>query len=33
MEAHGNFYCCAHCADKSGIHEMEDRAETEKSSV
>jgi hypothetical protein len=25
MEAKGTFYCCAHCAEAEGIHELEDR--------
>lgn len=27
MEANGKFYCCAHCAEQSGIHGLEDRVE------
>ena len=30
VEADGVFYCCAHCADKDGIHDLEDRAMTER---
>lgn len=30
MEANGAFYCCAHCAEQSGVHEMTDRTEREK---
>ena len=26
VEAGGAFYCCAHCAEKQGVHEMVDRA-------
>jgi hypothetical protein len=26
MEAHGRFYCCAHCSESSGVREMRDRA-------
>jgi hypothetical protein len=26
VEAGGSFYCCAHCAEKQGVHEMVDRA-------
>ena len=25
MESRGSFYCCAHCAEKSGVKGMEDR--------
>jgi hypothetical protein len=25
VEANGTFYCCAHCANQSGIHEAVDR--------
>jgi hypothetical protein len=25
MEKEGQFYCCAHCAQQSGVHEMQDR--------
>lgn len=25
MEAKGTFYCCAHCAEAEGVHELEDR--------
>ena len=25
VEASGNFYCCAHCAQESGVHGMRDR--------
>lgn len=25
MEAHGKFYCCAHCAKSSGVTSMVDR--------
>jgi hypothetical protein len=27
MEASGSFFCCAHCASKHGIHNLEDRAD------
>jgi hypothetical protein len=26
VEANGTFYCCAHCAHTSGVHELHDRA-------
>jgi hypothetical protein len=26
VEANGTFYCCAHCAKASGVHEVHDRA-------
>jgi hypothetical protein len=26
MEAGGRMFCCAHCAEKSGVPEMKDRA-------
>jgi hypothetical protein len=26
MEANGDYYCCAHCAEESGHREMRDRA-------
>ena len=26
VEAKGTFYCCAHCAHASGVHEIHDRA-------
>jgi len=26
VEANGTFYCCAHCAHTSGVHEVHDRA-------
>lgn len=26
MESGGKFYCCAHCAKKSGVTDMKDRA-------
>jgi hypothetical protein len=26
MEANGDYYCCAHCAEESGHDEMRDRA-------
>ena len=26
VESHGTFFCCAHCAHKSGIKGVEDRA-------
>ena len=29
METDGVFYCCAHCAEQHGIHEFEDRVESE----
>ncbi|MGE5443830.1 MAG: hypothetical protein ACM3SR_04415 [Ignavibacteriales bacterium] len=25
VEAHGSFYCCAHCASKKGVREIKDR--------
>ena len=25
VEAEGKFYCCAHCAKKSGVHGVDDR--------
>ena len=25
MEAHGTFYCCAHCASESGVRGLDDR--------
>ena len=25
VEANGSFYCCAHCAHKSGVEELKDR--------
>jgi hypothetical protein len=28
MEANGQFFCCAHCANHSGKTEMRDRADT-----
>ena len=33
MEANGVFFCCAHCASESGIHNFEDRLETERNSA
>jgi len=27
IEAAGNFYCCAHCANQAGIHERVDRTD------
>lgn len=27
MEARGQYFCCAHCARKSGVTEMTDRAQ------
>jgi len=27
VEAHGSFYCCAHCAGQEGVHQVQDRAE------
>jgi hypothetical protein len=30
VEADGVFYCCAHCAGKDGIHDLEDRTITER---
>ena len=27
VEANGIFYCCAHCADQEGVHELSDRTE------
>ncbi len=27
VEANGTFYCCAHCAKKSGIKSVDDRAD------
>jgi len=26
VEANGTFYCCAHCANASGDHKLQDRA-------
>jgi hypothetical protein len=26
VEADGTFFCCAHCAEQEGIHEVADRA-------
>ena len=26
VEANGTFYCCAHCANASGVKEVQDRA-------
>ncbi|HKE14724.1 MAG TPA: hypothetical protein VKB80_07665 [Kofleriaceae bacterium] len=26
MESSGKFYCCAHCARRAGVPEMQDRA-------
>ena len=26
MEAKGSFYCCAHCASKEGVSQVQDRA-------
>jgi hypothetical protein len=26
MEKDGRMFCCAHCAEQSGVHEMQDRA-------
>jgi hypothetical protein len=26
MEKEGAYYCCAHCAEKSGVRELRDRA-------
>jgi len=26
VEANGTFYCCAHCANSSGVREVHDRA-------
>lgn len=26
VEANGIFYCCAHCANARGVHELQDRA-------
>ncbi len=28
MEANGVFFCCAHCAEHAGLHQMQDRVET-----
>src|SRR5262245_2540758 len=25
VEADGSYYCCAHCAEKSGVHAIKDR--------
>jgi Rieske Fe-S protein len=33
MEADGVFYCCAHCASRHGIHDLEDRVVTERSPI
>ena len=30
MESNGAFFCCAHCADQVGVHDMNDRVETER---
>ena len=30
MEANNVFYCCAHCANQDGVHDLEDRVEPEK---
>ena len=27
MESEGRYYCCAHCAEASGLPQMKDRAE------
>jgi hypothetical protein len=27
VEANGNIYCCAHCANQEGVHEVADRSE------
>jgi hypothetical protein len=27
VEANGIFYCCVHCADQEGVHELADRTE------
>lgn len=27
MEAQGRYYCCAHCAEESGLPQMKDRSE------
>jgi hypothetical protein len=26
VEKNGVFYCCAHCAEQEGVHELRDRA-------
>lgn len=26
VEAHGHFYCCAHCSKMAGVEELQDRA-------
>lgn len=26
-ESDGRFFCCAHCAAKAGVHEIQDRAD------
>jgi hypothetical protein len=26
LEQNGKMFCCAHCAERSGIHELRDRA-------
>ena len=26
LEANGTFFCCAHCAEHEGVHELKDRA-------
>lgn len=26
LEANGTFYCCAHCAEQEGVHQLKDRA-------
>jgi hypothetical protein len=27
VEAYGDIYCCAHCAEREGVTELQDRAE------
>jgi hypothetical protein len=27
VESNGTFYCCAHCANKSGVREVADRTD------
>ena len=26
LEANGTFFCCAHCAEHEGVHQLKDRA-------
>lgn len=25
LEANGTFFCCAHCAEQEGVHQLQDR--------